>query len=509
MEGGFYLVHLQTARFDDVAIVVPSDVGHHQRVGAAVGWNAHRVVGEARHFSFQVVFVDFLHRFDKRVELAIAECALLVFLAFDFEFHRGGGVQSVRHGERVVHNFHLVDYRVALHDICHDVGQVVLRHNLLFIAQLNDSFGHFLHVFLAQLNAQFQQILGDACLARQFTKGVFTFAAEAFGQQAVVVEFVFPVAVGMYASGLCKHILANDRLVLRHHHTRERLHDVAHGIDLLFVNARGHVQHVVHHRHHRGQRSIASAFAQSVDGAVNALDAHQSSSESVACGKVVVVVGVEVEMQSRVAVHHTLAVFIHLIRIHDAERVGKHKSLNGQVLQRVHQFIHIVLGGAYAIRPVLKIEIHLQPLGVRQVHFPHDVGAVLFERFAQLEVAVPFRSLHQQINHLATHLVHPFHRFTAVDKSQNFDARELAIVGSPLANRLCRLEFTDGNVATANLDARHTQIGEQHTRYAQLLSCREAHTRGLLAITQCGVEKLDMPNSLVRLRPCVKYFTKQ
>lgn len=29
LEGGFYLVHLQTARFDDVAIVVPSDVGHH------------------------------------------------------------------------------------------------------------------------------------------------------------------------------------------------------------------------------------------------------------------------------------------------------------------------------------------------------------------------------------------------------------------------------------------------------------------------------------------------
>ena len=45
LEGGFYLVHLQAARLDDVAIVVPSDVGHHQRVGAAVGWNAHRVVG--------------------------------------------------------------------------------------------------------------------------------------------------------------------------------------------------------------------------------------------------------------------------------------------------------------------------------------------------------------------------------------------------------------------------------------------------------------------------------
>ena len=94
LEGGFYLVHLQTARFDDVAIVVPSDVGHHQRVGAAVGWNAHRVVGESRHFSFQVVFVNFLHRFDKRVELAIAKCALLVFLAFDFEFHRWGAIRA-------------------------------------------------------------------------------------------------------------------------------------------------------------------------------------------------------------------------------------------------------------------------------------------------------------------------------------------------------------------------------------------------------------------------------
>ena len=146
----------------------------------------------------------------------------------------------------------------------------------------------------------------------------------------------------MYAGALGEYVFADNRFVGRHNHSRERFHDVTHLVYLLLVDAGFLFQHVVHNRHNARQWGVAGSFAKPVDGAVQTFHSHQPGGKRVACGKVIVVVGMEIEVQVGIACHHSFAILIHLVGVEYTKRVGQHKPLDGQMPQTVNHAVDII-----------------------------------------------------------------------------------------------------------------------------------------------------------------------
>ena len=113
-------------------------------------------------------------------------------------------------------------------NIGNDVRQIFLRHQLLFIAQLDDTFGNLAHGILVQLQPQVFQVLADIRLAAVLAQRILPLTTEAFGQEVVAVQVAFIISVGMHARHLRKHILTHNRFVGGNYDARIRLHHTAH-----------------------------------------------------------------------------------------------------------------------------------------------------------------------------------------------------------------------------------------------------------------------------------------
>ena len=106
--------------------------------------------------------------------------------------------------------------------------------------------------------------------------------------------------------------------------------------------------------------------------------------EYIARRKVIVIVRVEVEMNVRIGADHLTHQFRRIPGIQNAQGVGEHETLHAAVLQALHQEHHIVLRMEHAVGPVLEIEIHLQPPGVRQGYAFAYVVQMLLRSLFQL-----------------------------------------------------------------------------------------------------------------------------
>ncbi len=137
-----------------------------------------------------------------------------------------------------------------LEHIRHYVGQILLCHQLLLIAQLDDAVGYAPCLLGSEFQTEFLEILEDIGLAAVFAQGVFALAAESLRQQFVAIERILLIAVGMHASHLGKHALANDWLVGWHGDARIILHEAADFIEFRLVDACFGAEMVLENRLH-------------------------------------------------------------------------------------------------------------------------------------------------------------------------------------------------------------------------------------------------------------------
>ena len=84
------------------------------------------------------------------------------------------------------------------------------------------------------------------------------------------------------------------------------------------------------------QWGIATALTQPIDRHMEAAGATIYGSQRVRNGQVVVVVGMEVEVGIRIALHHLAHIVDNLQRVHDTQRVGEHEAAYACVNQRIH-----------------------------------------------------------------------------------------------------------------------------------------------------------------------------
>ena len=215
-----------------------------------------------------------------------------------------------------------------LQHVADNIGQIVLSDNLLLITQFGDALRDPSRLLRCQFQAQFLQVLSDIRLTAVLAQGILTLASETLRHQFVVVELILRITIGMDASHLRKHILANDRLIRCYGDAAEALHHPREIIELTLYQIRLGMKLVLQDGLHGSHRCVAASLTQPVHGDMQSFCATQHGSQRIAYRQVVVVVGMEVEMNSRIAFDHLAEILDDLQRIHHAQCIRQHETLN-------------------------------------------------------------------------------------------------------------------------------------------------------------------------------------
>ena len=147
-----------------------------------------------------------------------------------------------------------------LQDVGDDVGQVVEGDNFLLVAKLGDALGDAARLLGCQLETQLLQVLDDVGTARVLAQGILPLAAEALGNQLVVVELVLAVAIGMDTCHLGKDVLADDGLVGGDGDAAEAFDHAREVVQLALDDVGLGVELVLEDGLYAGQRGIATSL---------------------------------------------------------------------------------------------------------------------------------------------------------------------------------------------------------------------------------------------------------
>ena len=215
-----------------------------------------------------------------------------------------------------------------LEHIGNDVREVFLSDELLLVAKFDDTIGNTAGLFWSEFQTQFLKILQDIRFAGILAQSILSFPAETLWKEVIAVEIVLVVAICMHSCHLCKHTFTNDRLVRRNGNTRKTLNQCRSLTEVLFFNICTRAKMILEHSLHAGQRSIACTLAKSVDGSMHSTATTFHSSKDIACCKVIVIVGMKVKVQLRIARSHLTHEVKGQHGIENAKRIGKHETLN-------------------------------------------------------------------------------------------------------------------------------------------------------------------------------------
>ena len=127
----------------------------------------------------------------------------------------------------------------------------------------------------------------------------------------------------------------------------------------------------------------------------------------------------KIEVQVGVTIHHLLAILIRIARIQDTQRVGKHETLDGKLLEVIHHEEDVIRGVLDAIRPILQIDIHINLAPSSLVDHCRDVIQMLLWGLTQLFGHMLERAFAEQVHHPATGGLDPIQRDGAIHEAQH------------------------------------------------------------------------------------------
>ena len=426
----------------------------------------------------------------KGVVLTVAGSRLFVFLAVDFNLDAGHGFEAVGCGHHVGYESHALGGRIVVEHVGDDVGKVVDGDEFLLVAEFVDALGHLAHGCVVEIDAQELQVLLDVGLARHLAEGIFARAAETFGQECVEVELVLLVAVGVDTGRLGEDILAHNRGIggacdtgIAFDHARQR-------VDALFAYLEVGLHQVVEHGHHRREGGIAGTFAQSVDRDVHSACSGFDGSRHIRHSQVVVVVGMEVEMELGPELHHLTDEEARGLGVEDAQRVGQQEPVDGQIHEMVNHAPHIVRRVLHAVAPVLEIEVDIESLLNGHVNIVADVFPMFLRRLVELVLTMAQAALGEEVDDRSSGLFDPSDGGAVVNESENLDSGEVTGFTRPARHFRDALEFALGNPGGSHLDAIDSHLLDEFAGYGELLRRGECHTGGLFAVA----------------KGCIKYF---
>ena len=193
----------------------------------------------------------------------------------------------------------------------------------------------------------------------------------------------------MNPSHLGKDIITDDGLIGGNGDTTIALHQTGDVVELALVDIGLRMELILQDHLHTRERRITTTLAKTIDGDVESFRTTERCCQRIADGQVVVVVGVEVEVGIGIALEHLAEVLDTLQGIHDAQRIGQHKTTDADVAKHIHRLIYILRRVLHTIRPVLEVEVHDQPLATGVFHLTTDILHMLLGRLAQLFPTMP------------------------------------------------------------------------------------------------------------------------
>ena len=175
-------------------------------------------------------------------------------------------------------------------------------------------------------------------------------------------------------------------------------------------------------------------------------------SQRIGHGQIIIVVGVEVELQIGITLHHRPTGLVALPRLIDTQRIGQHEAPYGELLQRIDHLIDIVSGVPHAVRPILQIDVDGDSALLRVEHIASNIVDMLLGGLAELVFAVFFGSLGEQVDDSAAALGNPVERRSAVHKTEHFDPIETPFAFGPLHDFLHGGPFAFAHAGRGDLD---------------------------------------------------------
>ena len=156
-------------------------------------------------------------------------------------------------------------------------------------------------------------------------------AAKAFGHQVVTIEVVFIVAIGMHASHLGENMRSHHGSVRSDRYPAMSLYQTTYGIKGFFVDVGLGMEHVFQDYLHGSQRGIATSLTKSVDCDVESIGATKHGRQRIAHRQVIIVVGMEIEVQIGITLTHLPHILHTLQGIEYAQRIGKQEATDARV----------------------------------------------------------------------------------------------------------------------------------------------------------------------------------
>ena len=224
---------------------------------------------------------------------------------------------------------------------------------------------------------------------------------------------------------------------------------------------------------------------------MNPVETRPHGGSGIGHGQVIVVMGVEIEAQMRVARHQIAAETLGVVGIEHAQRIGAQETLHGGVGQSVEHGIHVVGRVAHAVGPVFEVEVHAHVPIDSGENLGADIRQVLFGRASQLSLAMSAGAFGQQVHHTASGRAQPVERQPAVDEPEGLDTVGIPLGGGPLGDGTHGLLLALRNPRRGDLDAADAQFLQQEPGDGELLAGVERNARCLLAVAQRGVHYFD------------------
>ena len=134
----------------------------------------------------------------------------------------------------------------------------------------------------------------------------------------------------------------------------------------------------------RSERGITTTLSKSVDRDMNTRSAFGNRSHSVAYGKVIVIMSVELETEVWETACHLTEESPRLHWSKHTEGIRQHETHDSTVLESIYHVIDILRTILHAIAPVLKVYVHLESLLMRIVDSLLDIRDMLIRSALEL-----------------------------------------------------------------------------------------------------------------------------
>ena len=270
--------------------------------------------------------------------------------------------------------FHVVRLR-AVGTSQHE--DVIIGHLLLLVCQFEElliEFVEFVAIHLHTVHVQTMLQSGTTRTSRQHDSVVIN--AHFLGVHDFVGRCILQHTVLMDTAGVCKCVLAHNRLVRLHRHIHQRRHHAARRINLRRVDVRLDAKVGVRLENHRYlfQRRVTGTFADTVDGHLHLTGTSQHTSHRVCRrhAEVVVAVGREDGLASGKGIHvlvEVLDFLMILVRHAESRRVGDVANRRTCLGHGINHTSQILVVRATCI---LGIELHVLHILLGILHRSHS-----------------------------------------------------------------------------------------------------------------------------------------